>query len=199
MFARNDRFDVTGEGDAVRILATVLDTVKKFVEKNQPAEIKFLVDKDDEGGYESRRKLYNRLVKRYAAELGYTLDSSDHEHAVTYTLKNPDIEVSPTDKVDDHRKIVIHRGIKLKFKHTAVDQVVIDSETVKGKDLGSAVFKRQGSTLIENDFQSDSKTGRVIYDYLTKLGFEIRPNPEYRTPKERQLWADNNRSDSEVW
>jgi hypothetical protein len=73
--------DVTGEGDAMKIFATVLDVVQKYVNKNKPDIIKVIGMKQgnmdaDHGGVGSRIKLYDKLVKRYVGKLGYTYDGT---------------------------------------------------------------------------------------------------------------------------
>ena len=68
-FYRNNSQEVTGEGDAQRIFATVLGAIEKFIKKLNPLQITFSASKEVEPGQnsESRAKLYNRLVDRYAA------------------------------------------------------------------------------------------------------------------------------------
>ena len=85
-FWRNNSLDVTGEGDAQRIFATVLAAIQKFLTKEQPANISFSASKEVEPGQnsESRAKLYNRMVNRYAAAWGYTPHSFDHGDEVKY-------------------------------------------------------------------------------------------------------------------
>jgi hypothetical protein len=94
-FWRNNSLDVTGEGDAQRIFATVLAAIQKFLTMEQPANISFSaskeidMDADDSGAKfnpESRAKLYNRMVNRYAAAWGYTPHSFDHGDEVKYEL-----------------------------------------------------------------------------------------------------------------
>ena len=71
-FYRNNRQEVTGEGDAQRVFATVLTAIAQFIEKKKPASLFFsAVKEDDPKG--SREKLYDRLVQRYAGSLGYTI------------------------------------------------------------------------------------------------------------------------------
>jgi len=70
---------VTGEGDAMRIFATVLDVVQKYVNKNKPDIIRVYGMKQgnmdaDHGGVGSRIKLYDKLIKRNVGKLGYTYD-----------------------------------------------------------------------------------------------------------------------------
>ena len=68
-FWRNNSLEVTGEGDAQRIFATVLIAIQKFLTMEQPSNITFSASKEVEPGQnsESRAKLYNRMVNRYAA------------------------------------------------------------------------------------------------------------------------------------
>jgi len=96
--------DVTGEGDAMRIFATVLDVVQKYVKKNKPDIIRVYGMKQgnmdaDHGGVGSRIKLYDKLIKRYVGKLGYTydgkkVDAVDHRLKVM-TLKRKGFEHYP--------------------------------------------------------------------------------------------------------
>ena len=85
-FYRNNRQDVTGEGDAQRIFATVLNAIQKFVKKYKPEHLKFLADKDVRSGRngESRTKLYDRLVQRYARAWGYRAFRAETGRIVQY-------------------------------------------------------------------------------------------------------------------
>ena len=96
--------DVTGEGDAMRIFATVLDVVQKYVKKNKPDIIRVYGMKQgfidaDHGGVGSRIKLYDKLIRRYVGKLGYTydgkmVDAVDHRLKVM-TLKRKGFEHYP--------------------------------------------------------------------------------------------------------
>jgi hypothetical protein len=95
---------VTGEGDAMRIFATVLDVVQKYVKKNKPDIIRVYGMKQgymdaDHGGVGSRIKLYDKLIKRNVGKLGYTydgkkVDAVDHRLKVM-TLKRKGFEHYP--------------------------------------------------------------------------------------------------------
>jgi pyrimidine deaminase RibD-like protein len=96
-FWRNNSQEVTGEGDAQRVFATVLKAIQEFLKTEQPANISFSASKEvDPSMYygpddsvpnpESRAKLYNRLVQRYAAAWGYTARIFDHGETVEYEL-----------------------------------------------------------------------------------------------------------------
>ena len=77
VFERNASESVTGEGDAMRIFATVIAIVKEFVKKRNPELMKFSAFKDVMGdddsapGKGSREKLYARMLQRYAGKMGY--------------------------------------------------------------------------------------------------------------------------------
>jgi len=87
-FYRNNSQEVTGEGDAQRVFATVLTSIQKFIKKYKPWRLTFSANKDVQPGQnsESRAKLYNRLVQRYATAWGYEEYSEDHGDQITYEL-----------------------------------------------------------------------------------------------------------------
>ena len=88
-FWRNNSQDVTGEGDAQRIFATVLSAIQQFIEQYEPNEIQFSAQKDTDMGDRnlSRSNLYTKLVKRYAASWGYRADVSDYAGSTSYRLE----------------------------------------------------------------------------------------------------------------
>jgi hypothetical protein len=84
-FYRNNSQEVTGEGDAQRVFATVLTAIQEFLKIEQPANISFsAVKEDDPAG--SRSKLYNKLVQRYAGMWGYQARSFEHDDKVEFEL-----------------------------------------------------------------------------------------------------------------
>src|SRR6056297_1595780 len=64
--------DVTGLGDEIVVFSTVLDIMKDFVNRVDADKIKFDGAKGKEDG-DSRVKLYNRLIKKFASSHGYKL------------------------------------------------------------------------------------------------------------------------------
>ena len=88
-FHRNNSQDVTGEGDAQRVFATVLTAIQQFIEKEEPEHIRFSATKEDDAGNrnESRSSLYTRLVKRYSNQWGYRVDTSDFAGTTVYQLE----------------------------------------------------------------------------------------------------------------
>jgi hypothetical protein len=87
-FWRNNSQEVTGEGDAYRIFATVMEAIKQFVQAEEPDKIRFSATKDTESGDRnlSRSNLYNTMVRRYASALGYNAEISDHAGSTVYEL-----------------------------------------------------------------------------------------------------------------
>jgi len=112
-FYRNNSQAVTGEGDAQRVFATVLAAMQKFIKKYKPWRLKFSASKDVEPGQnsESRAKLYDRLVQRYATAWGYEQYAEDHGDQITYELtqRKPAVAENfadgrnPQDKGDSKR------------------------------------------------------------------------------------------------
>jgi predicted nucleotidyltransferase len=93
-FHRNNSQEVTGEGDAQRVFATVLDAIQKYIKKYKPQTLIFSaskeidMDADDVEKFnpESRAKLYDRLVQRYAGAWGYQSQHNDEGNVVRYRL-----------------------------------------------------------------------------------------------------------------
>jgi len=87
-FYRNNSQEVTGEGDAQRVFSTVLNAIQTFIKMEHPWRLMFSASKAVEPGQnsESRAKLYDRLVQRYANAWGYDMYHEDHGDQVTYEL-----------------------------------------------------------------------------------------------------------------
>jgi hypothetical protein len=109
-FYRNNSQEVTGEGDAQRIFATVLAAIQKFIKKYQPEKLFFSASKEPESDMaqpganvnpESRAKLYDRLVQRYASSMGYSVQQQEGNGKVTYTLRqaNPGVAEQQLDEL----------------------------------------------------------------------------------------------------
>ena len=91
-FERKGEMSVTGEGDAMRIFATVIDIIKDFTKKEKPQELAFSADKPawlvdaGKGQKGSREKLYKKLVQRYAGRMGYKYSSTSSSSATEFSL-----------------------------------------------------------------------------------------------------------------
>jgi hypothetical protein len=106
-FYRNNSQEVTGEGDAQKIFATVLTSIQKYIKKYKPARLSFSASKatdptiyyepdQPQPNPESRAKLYDRLVQRYARAWGYRAFRADTGDLVIYELSRQSPTVSTT-------------------------------------------------------------------------------------------------------
>jgi len=94
-FERNMRQDMTGEGDSMRIFATVINIIRDFSKSEKPQEMSFSAVKPDWFEIEmgdkpnvtsSREKLYKRMVKRFAPSMGYNYKVDSRKGATDYRL-----------------------------------------------------------------------------------------------------------------
>ena len=87
-FFRNNSQEVTGEGDAQRVFATVLSAIQTFIKKYKPNRIIFSASKEVEQGQnaQSRARLYDSLVQRYARAWGFRAFRADTGNKVIYEL-----------------------------------------------------------------------------------------------------------------
>ena len=80
--------DMTGEGDAMRILATVLDIIKSIIKKHKPMTLIFSANKGQDnrktGTKEptGRARAYGAIVKRFAGKVGYKSDRDDKQASI---------------------------------------------------------------------------------------------------------------------
>jgi hypothetical protein len=81
-------YDMTGEGDAIRIMATVLDIIKSIIKKHEPMTLVFSADKKDEKivGNTGRAKAYGAMVRRFASRLGYKSEVKDSTKETKWQL-----------------------------------------------------------------------------------------------------------------
>ena len=80
-FTRGGSTALTGGGKAAQVFATVMDGFKRFTRKYYAKTVSFTAAKSEINAKTysyssgSRVKLYNSLIKRYAAQAGYRLES----------------------------------------------------------------------------------------------------------------------------
>jgi len=89
-FYRNNSQEVTSDGDAQRVFATVLTAIQQYVKEYKPQTLTFSASKDNwakqQQNSESRTKLYDRLVQRYSKSWGYKASRADNGDLVIYEL-----------------------------------------------------------------------------------------------------------------
>jgi len=164
-FERNGKIELTNEGDAFRIFATVMSAIKDYVEKFQPNKIIFSALKidfknDDVISYASRAKLYKRLVQMYASKLGYspTIIDDPNKSAVDFILKkikkskhiDEALESSyPYERMSSHRySFVTDSGVRYRVFFSGTDFVeVIFASTETDDDGWKASLTGTGDSL----------------------------------------------------
>lgn len=189
-FWRGNSQEVTGAGNAQEVFATVLSAIRQFVHSHQPESIEFSASKEPEVDMaqpganvnpESRAKLYDRMVDRYAGAMGYQVRQQQGNNKVTYTLKrtkqgmaeglnelaNTSLKVKePKDFVNTNdRKQVTYKVMKFK---SGKDTYLINF-TVKG---APAFGKKQNWNAVNVAFgvkekQDDYSFGDEINTDLT--------------------------------
>ena len=80
------RHKMTGLGDAMKIMSTVLDIIKDSIKKMNYDEIHFYADKAEGEETTGRVKLYKKMVKRFASELGYNSKEKDEGRDISFIL-----------------------------------------------------------------------------------------------------------------
>ena len=82
---------ITGEGDAFRIMATVLDIIKDYIVNHEPKGMKFTANKEEYFGVDSkeaqsREKLYTKMIERFAKKAGYKVKLDKDKYSTHYKL-----------------------------------------------------------------------------------------------------------------
>ena len=90
-FTKNASYSMTGKGDAMRILATILDITKAIIKKHKPSTVYFSADKEkttEPGVWEKsgRAGAYGAIVRRFAGKMGYKSSATDDDREVRWQL-----------------------------------------------------------------------------------------------------------------
>jgi GNAT superfamily N-acetyltransferase len=194
-FARGYSQEVTGEGDAQRIFATVLHAIQQFIGKVHPEKLYFSASKKVEPGQnsESRAKLYSRMVKRYASSMGYDAVTDDFgRDSVTYIL----------NKKQGVTEGESRGGIDLEVTELPDEDQILITATSHGKTLGRVYFDIFDSQLVAADAEvaSDYRgqgIAAIIYDYAKELGWEVVRSGR-QTDAGAGFW-DKHRPKQDVW
>lgn len=83
------RYDTTGEGDAMRIFATVIKIVEDFIKKEKPKYLSLTAEKGKPSGgkgLQSREKLYSRMVTKYFGKK-YAVKTSTNKFGTVFNMK----------------------------------------------------------------------------------------------------------------
>ena len=190
-FERGHSQDITGEGDAQRIFATVLATIQKFIKKHKPQQLTFSAIKDVEPDQnsESRAKLYNRLVDRYATSWGYDALIDDLGDQVEYELTR----LQPVTE-EEFNGIDIDMDIE-------GDEILVTA-LGNGRELGHVLFVDEGEYLMPQDLEVDERfqgqgIAAAMYDYVKSKGYKIRRSGQ-QTDAGAGFWGKH-RPEQNVW
>jgi GNAT superfamily N-acetyltransferase len=190
-FYRNNSQEVTGEGDAQRIFATVLNAIQKFIKKHKPQQLTFSATKDVEPDQnsESRAKLYNRLVDRYATSWGYDALIDDLGDQVSYELTR----LQPVTEEE-------FNGIDITMDVEG-DEIMVTA-TGNGRELGHVLFVDEGEYLMPQDLEVDERfqgqgIAAAMYDYVKSKGYKIRRSGQ-QTDAGAGFWGKH-RPEQNVW
>ena len=190
-FDRGHSQDITGEGDAQRIFATVLTSIQQFIIKQDPARLYFSASKDVEHGQnpESRARLYERMVNRYAAAMGYDVVVDDRRGHTMFIL---DKEQGLTEEE--------FNGIDITMDVEG-DEIMVTA-TGNGRELGHVLFVDQGEYLMPQDLEVDERfqgqgIAAAMYDYVKSKGYKIRRSGQ-QTDAGAGFWGKH-RPDQNVW
>ena len=179
-FYRNNSQEVTGEGDAQRIFATVLTAIQKYIKKYKPLRLTFSASKDNwakqQQNSESRASLYDRLVQRYARSWGYRAFRADNGDLVIYELsriqKQKAVGEDYTMQYASEKTPVVspYAGVKDNQYRGGISEAAdkkISFKIQKGKS------KFATTLIVDNSpagvYQYDSNTGRSIAEVYPKF------------------------------
>lgn len=143
-FTRGERISQTGTGDSPRVFATVLAAIQEFVKKQEPNMLVFTAVKSEAYSVpkrsDSRIKLYDRMIQRFAPAQGYQVEKRDLDQTVLYVLKRSDQPVFN--------------------KHNSKDHVIAEAD-----DLGDC-FVVAGKAMLDNKIPEL----KLVHAYVTGQG-----------------------------
>jgi hypothetical protein len=200
-FYRNNSQEVTGEGDAHRVFATVLTAIHQFIQKKHPWRIIFSASKDVQPGQrdQSRANLYISLIARYARSWGYDEYNEDHGDQVTYELtrlKQGMAERKQTPLED-------FEGLQFRVVNDN-GQLFVNALSTGGIELGHVTFNiGDGKELDPQDLFVKDKyrsqgIARIMYDFVKSKGYKIQRSWD-QTDDGAGFWNKHRGEDVRVW
>jgi hypothetical protein len=211
-FYRNNSQEVTGEGDAQRIFATVLSAIQKYIKKYKPQRLTFSASKEtDPTVYyepdepqpnpESRAKLYDRLVQRYARSWGYRAFRADNGNLVIYELNR--INKGVAEAQEKFNRAIMQPGFEFRQEINGVTYEVTNDQgfgpVVTVTDNNNEVIAQAGfwkhktrpgleslSTHVEPEWQGQGIAANM-YAVMRMLGANISPSTN-QTDDGRAMW-----------
>ena len=191
-FYRNNSQEVTGEGDAQRVFATVLSAIQTFIKKYKPNKVFFAANKVDDTGHDlqSRASLYDKLVQRYAKSWGFRAFRADTGNKVMYELSR--IKKDIAEESFDGMEISLEKDN---------DEIMVRA-TANGKELGQVLFVEENGYLLPQDLEVDERyrgqgIASTMYNYVKSQGYNIRRSGQ-QTDAGAGFW-DKHRPEQNVW
>jgi GNAT superfamily N-acetyltransferase len=193
-FYRNNSQEVTGEGDAQRVFATVLSAIQKFIKKYKPNKVIFSASKEVEQGQnaQSRARLYDSLVQRYARVWGFRAFRADADDKVIYELSR----IQPVKEDAEH-----YNGIEISLEKED-DEIMVTARLPSGRELGHVLFVQEGDYLMPQDLEVEERyqgqgIAATMYDYVKSKGYKIRRSGQ-QTDAGAGFWGKH-RPEQNVW
>jgi GNAT superfamily N-acetyltransferase len=190
-FFRDNSTEITGEGDAYRVFATVLTAMREFIVKQQPAKLNFSAEKNDDPTG-SRASLYDRMIQRYITGTGYNLTKTNYPDGATYTLTR-----TQQDVAEDAENF---NGIDISIEVQG-DEVMVRA-TAGGRELGHVLFVEEDEYLMPQDLEVEERfqgqgIAAAMYDYVKSKGYKIRRSGQ-QTDAGAGFWGKH-RPEQNVW
>ena len=144
---------------------------------------------------ESRAKLYNRLVQRYAGALGYSVKQQEGDGKVNYTLR----------KVKRVKEGILDKFTKpkMKFDFSEAGEELYCDVTLGKETVANFTFDRIGDDLEAQDMHVVAEyrgqgIAQQVYDMLKAKGFTIHRS-QHQTDAGAHFWNKNRGEDVRVW
>jgi len=201
-FHRNNSQEVTGDGDAQRVFATVLAAIQQYIKEHNPKRLTFSASKEvgPDQNRESRAKLYDRLVQRYARTWGYRPFRADTGSIVRYELSRIKPVAESREKFNQE---VMRPGFRWSEEISGITYLVRTQwdnmpeviAKVNNREVGRATFidhhTRSGlesvSTYVSPKWQGHG-IAKNMYAVMRMLGANIQPSAT-QTAMGKDMWA----------
>lgn len=200
-FYRNNSQEVTGEGDSQRVFATVLSAIQTFIKKYTPNRITFSASKEVDQGQnaQSRARLYDSLVQRYARSWGFKAFRADTGNKVIYELNR----IQPvTESQEKFNQELMQPGFRWSEEISGITYLVRTQwdnmpeviAKVNNREVGRATFidhhTRSGlesvSTYVSPKWQGHG-IAKNMYAVVRMLGANIQPSAT-QTAMGKDMW-----------
>ena len=193
-FSRNDSYDMTGAGDANRVLATILEAFREYLLGHRPKIFVFSA----KGG--SRSRVYQSMINRFAQSVGY----KQFDTSKLSPEKRAKLSASGTDLMVLRRATPVteeeFNGIDIDMEVEG-DEIMVTA-MANGRELGHVLFVDEGEYLMPQDLEVDERfqgqgIAAAMYDYVKSKGYKIRRSGQ-QTDAGAGFW-NKHRPEQNVW